>query len=187
MALDAARAKRRLAQSAFGLRRHAQQLVQQYTPICSVDYSALIYVVIVVDGYHRWGTSDPRPRPGCVRRSWGCSLRTICISKHISVATALMARKAPAMRSIGIDRDQRALDRFRPGGTGAWLCARVPGQLRVPGYGTGLQRPAVSACDPPVGPAVPLRVYRCRPRNPSRSAQEPAVPGDGLGTPFGSV
>ena len=26
---------------------------------------------------------------------------------------ALMARKAPAMRSIGIDRDQRALDRFR--------------------------------------------------------------------------
>ena len=28
-------------------------------------------------------------------------------------ASALMARKAPAMRSIGIDRDQRALDRFR--------------------------------------------------------------------------
>ena len=26
---------------------------------------------------------------------------------------ALMQRKAPAMRSIGIDRDQRALDRFR--------------------------------------------------------------------------
>ena len=25
---------------------------------------------------------------------------------------ALMQRKAPAMRSIGIDRDQRALDRF---------------------------------------------------------------------------
>ena len=83
---------------------------------------------------------------------------------------ALMRRKAPAMRSIGIDRDQRALDGFRCDypvelvqGCAHEFLASFP--LR----GTELvySDPPVSACDPSVGPAVPLRVYGCRPRNPS--------------------
>ena len=62
-----------------------------------------------------------------------------------------MARKAPAMRSIGIDRDQRALDRFRcdypvelvHGCAHAFLAS-----FAFRGTELVYSDPPVSACDP---------------------------------------
>ena len=99
-----------------------------------------------------------------------------------------MQRKAPAMRSIGIDRDQRALDRFRCD----YPVELVHGCAHEFLASFAFRGTELVYSDPPY---LHLATRRSNRRyryeytdagdhaDPSRSAQEPGVPGDGLGTP----
>ena len=114
---------------------------------------------------------------------------SVYIESHLG-GGALMKRKPPAVRSIGIERDAQALEAF--------VCA-YPVDLvhgcahdflaSFPFLGPELvySDPALSAGHTPFAPALPLRVRGSRPHCPVDTSQGSALPGHGLRPSLGPL
>ena len=88
------------------------------------------------------GLPCPGPAAGLSERAW-----------HLAGSRGAFRELSCASRVRA-----RILDR-----TDAWRRPRVPAPQCVPEPGTGLQRPALSACSAPAGPTVPVRVQGTAP------------------------
>ena len=72
---------------------------------------------------------------------------------------AIMQRKPPALRNIGIDRNVRSIRTFRCAYEVELVhgcCHPLPGRVPVCGRRTGLRRPALSAAHPQIAAPLPL-------------------------------